>query len=259
MEIVVLGIIQGLTEWFPVSSTGHLKVAEYFLGEHISLLFDFTLHLGTLIVTLLFFRKDIAGIFRALVHLDFTTEHGRLIPLIVVGTIPAGIIGVLLYEPVNLIFQDILPAAIGFLLCGVILFSVRYSHESTDTISYSAAAIIGIAEGIAVIPGVSRSGVTIAVALLLGIKRGKAFKFSFLLSIPAVIGALGYSSLQRFSDFAFLGLSWPEVVIGIATTTVVGYFALKLFWRIIDYKKFHLFALYCWLIGASLLLFSLYR
>jgi undecaprenyl-diphosphatase len=257
IKTIILGIIQGLTEWLPISSTGHLKIAEHFMNEKIPLLFDFILHIGTLIVILLFFRRDIKNILSALVHLDFKTEHGKLIPLIVVGSIPAGIIGIILNEPVSTAFQNILPIAVAFVLCGIMVYSVKFAHEKSDAIGYSTAILIGAAEGIAIIPGISRSGATIAVALLLGIGHEKAFKFSFLLSIPAILSVLGYNFVEKSSELASAGLGWSEILTGIVVAMFIGYFALKLLWNILGKKKFHLFAFYCWLLGTALIVLSL--
>ena len=257
IKTIILGIIQGLTEWLPISSTGHLKIAEHLMNEKIPLLFDFILHIGTLIVVLLFFRKDIKKMLLALVHLDFKTEHGKLIPLIIVGSIPAGIIGIILDEPVNAAFQNILPIAVAFVLCGIMLYSVKFAQEKNDTIGYSTAILVGTIEGIAIIPGISRSGTTIAVALLLGIKREKAFRFSFLLSIPAILSVLGYNFFQRSGELTSAGIGWPEIITGVVVAMFIGYFALKLVWNILAHKKFHVCAFYCWLLGTVLIVLGL--
>ena len=260
IKTIILGIIQGLTEWLPISSTGHLKLAEHFLNffsPENSLLFEFILHIGTLIVVFLFFRRDVKNIFSALVRLDFKTEHGKLIPLIVVGTIPAATIGVVLKEPVEQVFQNVLYIAMAFILCGIVLYSAKAGKEKTDNIGYLTAIIMGMAEGIAIIPGISRSGVTIAVALLIGVKREKAFKFSFLLSIPAIIGAIGYTFYKDSGTLASAGLGLTEIIAGVTAAMVVGYLALKLLWKVLAKKKFHLFAFYCWLLGVALVVFTL--
>jgi len=257
---IILGIIQGLTEWLPISSTGHLKIAEHFLKfptSENSLLFDFILHIGTLVVILFFFRSDIKNMLSALVHLDFKTEYGKLVPLIIVGTIPAAITGVALENLIEQAFQSLLPIAIAFLLCGVMLYSARDGKAKTKDMSYLTAIIVGVAEGIAIIPGLSRSGLTIAVALLLGIKREKAFKFSFLLSIPAIIGVIGYTTVKDFDKLAFAGLGWIEILAGVTAAMIVGYGALNLLWKIIAGKKFHLFAFYCWILGLILIMLVL--
>ncbi len=260
VETAILGTIQGLTEWLPISSTGHLKVAEHFLhflGTQDSLLFEFILHIGTLLVVLFFFREDIKKILTALVRLDFQTQHGKLIPLIVVGTIPAVVIGVLLEKSVEQTFQNLLPIAAAFILFGIVLYMSKVGKEEKNSIDYLTAIIIGIAEGIAIIPGVSRSGATISIALLLGLKREKAFKFSFLLSIPAIIGALGYTAYRDYGTLATVGLGWSELLVGVTVAMIVGYLTIKLLWKILAKKKFHFFAFYCWLFGIALVALSL--
>jgi undecaprenyl-diphosphatase len=137
------------------------------------------------------------------------------------------------------------------------LYSAKFAQEKNGTIGYSTALLVGAAEGIAIIPGISRSGATIAVALLLGINREKAFRFSFLLSIPAVLSVLGYNFIESSGELASAGLGWPEILTGIIVAMFVGYFALKLLWGILEKKKFHLFAFYCWLLGVALMGLSL--
>jgi undecaprenyl-diphosphatase len=257
IKAIILGIIQGLTEWLPISSTGHLKLAEHFLDLKAPILFDVILHIGTLIVILFFFRKDIKNILLALVRLDFKTENGKLIPLIIVGTIPTALIGIIFGDYIETTFESIQPIAIAFLICGTMLYSSKAGKEKTDSISYLTALIIGTAQGIAIIPGISRSGTTIAVALLLGVKREKALKFSFLLSIPAILGALGLTVYKQFDELATAGLGWIEILVGIALAMLVGYLALELLWKVLAKKKFHFFAFYCWLLGAALVVLSL--
>ncbi|MEM2971450.1 MAG: undecaprenyl-diphosphate phosphatase [Candidatus Bathyarchaeia archaeon] len=255
IKTIILGIIQGLTEWLPVSSMGHLKVAERFLnlGTQNYLLFDFILHMGTLIVVLFFFRKEIKNMLNALSRLDFKTEYGKLILLIIVGTVPATIIGILLKETVEQTFTNLQLIAIVFIVFGFVLYSAKFGKEKTDNINYSAAIIIGVAEGLTILPGFSRSGATITVALLLGIKREKAFQFSFLLSIPAIIGATGYSAYKDYGKLLSTGLGWIEILTGIIFAMCVGYFAIKLLWKILYKKKLHFFAFYCWFLGAVLM------
>jgi undecaprenyl-diphosphatase len=258
IETIILGIIQGLTEWLPISSTGHLKLFENLLHMKVPILFDVILHVGTLIVVLVFFRKEISKILSALARLDFKTEHGKMVPLIIVGVIPTALIGLIFGWLIESAFQKTLPIATAFLFCGIMLYSVKFGKEKTDSISYLTAIMIGIAQGIAIIPGISRSGATIAIALLLGIKREKAFKFSFLLSIPAILGALGYTGYTEFSGLTSVGLEWGEILAGAIAAMLVGYFALKLLWKTITKGKFHLFAFYCWILGAVLVLLSVF-
>jgi undecaprenyl-diphosphatase len=252
----LLGFIQGVTEWLPISSTGHLRITELLLGLSLPLLFDITLHVGTLIVILFFFRKDIKNIFAALAKGDFKSENGKLIPLIIVGTVPTAIIGVAFSNTIETVFSSYLPIAGAFLTCGIVLYISKTGQDQKENITYWAALAIGAAQGIALIPGISRSGFTIATALLLGVRREKAFKFSFLLSIPAVIGALCLTLYEQHEALTLVGVGWTEILVGIAVSIVVSYFALKLLWKVLADKKFYLFAFYCWLIAAILLALS---
>jgi undecaprenyl-diphosphatase len=255
LKTVILGLIQGITEWLPISSTGHLKIAEHFLNLEVPILFDVTLHMGTLIVILVFFRKDVEQVISAFSHLDFETEYGRLIPLIIVGTLPTVLIGFVFGGLIEETFKSLSSIALAFILCGVILYAAKKSKEKTDNITYLQAFLIGTAQGIAIIPGISRSGTTISIALLFGIKRKKGFRFSFLLSIPAIVGALGLTLYTQFEELT-AGLGWAEIFAGTIAAVFVGYFALKLLWKTLVKKKFHLFAFYCWFVGILLLLAS---
>jgi undecaprenyl-diphosphatase len=257
LQTIILGIIQGITEWLPISSTGHLRIAEHFLGLQVPFLFDATLHVGTLIVTLLFFHKDIKNILTALWKRDLKTENGKLIPLIIIGTIPTALIGVIFGNAIAALFSNLLPIAGAFIICGAALYCSKMGNEKKEGISYLEALAIGTAQGIAIIPGISRSGLTIAVALLLGTKREKAFKFSFLLSVPAIIGALALTLYEQHEALALAGVEWTEILVGVAVSMVIGYFAVNLLRKIIANKKFYFFAFYCWLLSIVLITLSL--
>jgi undecaprenyl-diphosphatase len=257
LQAVLLGLIQGVTEWLPISSTGHLRIAEQLLGLTLSLLFDIALHVGTLIIILFFFRKDIKLILMALVSGDFKTENGKLIPLVIVGTVPTAIIGVVLSSTIEMYFNSFLPIAGAFLTCGVVLCASKTGNEKKEHVTYISALVIGVAQGAALIPGLSRSGLTIATALMLGVRREKAFKFSFLLSVPAVLGALGLTLYEQHTMLTLVGVGWTEILLGIVVSMVVSYFALKFLWKAIAGRKFYLFAFYCWLIGVALLALNL--
>ncbi len=252
LQTIILGLIQGVTEWLPISSTGHLRLTEHFFNLNVPILFDVLLHVGTLMVTLLFFRKDVKNILVALSKRDFKTESGKLIPLIIVGAVPTALIGVVFGDAIEAFFSDLLPIAGAFVICGFVLYSSKIGKENKSSIGYLEALAIGTAQGIAIIPGLSRSGLTIAIALLLGVKREKAFNFSFLLSVPAIIGALGLTFYTQHDALAFAGVDWTEIIAGIAISMIVGYLALRLLRKIVDDKKFYLFAFYCWLLSIAL-------
>jgi len=257
IQAIILGFIQGVTEWLPISSTGHLRITEQLLGLTLPLLFDVTLHVGTLVVILLFFRKSIKLVLTALVKGDFKSEDGRLIPLIIVGTLPTALIGLVFSNTIEIVFSGLLPIAAAFFTCGIMLYLSKTGQEEKENITYLTALAIGTAQGIALIPGISRSGLTIATALLLGLRGKKAFKFSFLLSIPAVVGALGLTLYEQHEMLTLVDVGWTEILVGITISIIVSYFALKFLWNAVAGKKFYLFAFYCWLIGAILLVLSL--
>ena len=257
IQAIILGFIQGVTEWLPISSTGHLRITEQLLGLTLPLLFDVTLHVGTLAVILLFFRKDIKQILAALAKGDFRSENGKLIPLLIVGTVPTALIGLVFSNTIETYFSSYLPIAGAFITCGVVLYLSKTGREQKENITYMAVLAIGTAQGIALIPGLSRSGLTIATALLLGVRREKAFKFSFLLSVPAVIGALGLTLYEQHEVLTLVGVGWTEILVGITVSILVSYFALKLLWKALATTKFHLFAFYCWIVGTALLVLSL--
>jgi undecaprenyl-diphosphatase len=257
IQAIVLGFIQGVTEWLPISSTGHLRIAEHFLGLTVPLLFDVTLHLGTLLVTLLFFREDIKNIFVALGKGDFKSENGKLVPLIAVGTVPTALIGLVFGNALDAYFNSFLALGAGFIAGGVMLYGSKFGRERKNDITYIDALLIGTAQGLAIIPSLSRSGMTITIALLLGINREKAFKFSFLLSIPAVVGALGLTFYEQSALLTLAGIGPAEILAGVAVTVAISFLALTLLRRTLAVGKFHLFAFYCLILGAVLIALSL--
>jgi undecaprenyl-diphosphatase len=258
LQSIILGFIQGTTEWFPISSTGHLRLAEYFFKLSPPLLFDVVLHVGTLLVTLIYFRGAIKNVLSALWHRNFHTEDGKLILPIIIGSIPTAAIALLVGNDLDAYFSTLLLLGAGFLVSGIVLVATKFNTERKDTISMPVAFLIGVMQGIAIIPSISRSGFTIAVALLLGVKKELAFKFSFLLSIPAVVGALGLTLYQEHGTFALAGISGIDVAAALLVTVAVSFLALRLLWKTLTAKKFYLFAIYCFIIGAAIVVLSLF-
>jgi undecaprenyl-diphosphatase len=256
---IILGFIQGLAEWLPISSTAHLRVAEHFLGFQATPLFNVVLHAGTLGVVIFYFRHDIKAVLRALVHRDFHSENGRFIPLIIIATIPAGIIGLLysIYLADN--YQTLLIIGVTFLIGAALLYSSKYGKETKPQISYKTALLMGTAQGAASFPGLSRSGSTISTGLLSGNKREMVFKFSFLASIPAIIGDIVVEAyLQRGNFVAESTLFNPlYLAVGLAVTAVTGYIAIVLVRRLVLNKKFYYFAAYTFALGVVLIILSL--
>ena len=246
IQVLILAIIQGITEWLPISSSGHLVVAQEYFGLAPPVIFDVLLHVGTLLVVLIAFWKDIAGMLKALAQLDFASKEGKLVVFIVVGNIPTALIGFAFRDIFKSFFYNPLAVGIALLGTGCILYVSRYGKNGKE-MSYLDAFLIGIAQGIAIIPGVSRSGITIATGLLSKLRKETVFKFSFLLSIPAVIGAM-----IAESENLFLGeIDGLTMVLGVIVSMIVGYVALKLLQRLLLKERFHLFAYYCWLLGTA--------
>jgi len=258
LQSITLGLIQGTTEWLPISSTGHLRIAEYFFGLTVPLLFDVILHFGTLLVTLIFFRHEIKNVLTALYHRDFHSADGKLIIPIIVGSIPTALIGALVGNDLDIYFSTIPMLAAGFIASGIILLLSKFSTEHKDTIGIPTALLIGVMQGISIIPAVSRSGLTIAVMLLFGIKRDLAFKYSFLLSIPAVVGALVLTLYEGHDAFTLSGIGTLEIAAALIVTVAVSFLALKLLQKTLSANKFWLFSIYCFAVGAILLALSFF-
>ena len=255
---IILGLIQGFTEWLPISSTAHLRITEHFLGFQATPLFNVFLHIGTLGVVIFYFRHDIKIVLTALVHRDFHSEYGRFIPLIIVATIPTGIIGLLYDKFLADNYQTLLIIGFTFIVGAILLFCSKFGKENQIQISYRTAIVMGAAQGAASFPGLSRSGSTISTGLLKGVKREMVFKFSFLLSIPAIIGDLGVEAyLQRGNFSQGVGVSSLDLLVGLVFTVAAGYLAIVLVKKLVLSKRFHYFAAYTFALGVALIILSL--
>jgi undecaprenyl-diphosphatase len=258
LTTIILALTQGLAEWLPISSTGHLRVAEHFLGFQATPLFNVFLHVGTLGVVVFYFRSDIKLVLNALVHRDFHSEYGRFIPLIIIALIPTGIIGLLYDKFLADTYQTILIIGVTFIVGAILLFSSKFGKENQTKISYRQALVMGTAQGAASFPGLSRSGSTISSGLLQGLKREMVFKFSFLLSIPAIIGDLGVEAyLQRGTLTQGVDISPLNLLIGLVVTMIAGYASIVLVKKLVLTKRFHYFAAYTFALGVVLVVLTL--
>ncbi len=251
IETVILGIIQGLTEWLPVSSSGHLAVAKEFLGWQPPIIFFVLLHVATLFVVVAFFRKDIMSVLKAIVRRDFKSEEGMLAIFIILGTVPTAVIGYAFQNILKSFFDNLFVVGGALLATGVLLF-VSERRGSNSPLRLLDAILVGVAQGVAIIPGVSRSGATISTGLARGMKRETAFRFSFLLSIPAVLGA----TVAELGDLGSLASSVDifAVVAGMVVSMVVGYLSLKVLQKMVVQQRFHWFAFYCWAAGSFVII-----
>jgi len=254
IEVIILAIVQGVTEWLPVSSSGHLVILQQLWGLNVPVFFDVTLHVGTLIAVLVFFWKDIAKILEAVARLDFETEEGKLALYVIAGSIPTAVIGFLFQDWFEPFFSNLLAVGLAFIGTGCILYASKLTRDRNKPINYFDALLIGTAQGIALIPGVSRSGITISTGLLRRVKKEKAFQYSFLLYIPAVIGAAIATGVKEWKNLAAAELDVFSMVLGLVITAIVGYIFLKLLFKVVVKEKLHVFAYYCWTLGLIIVL-----
>jgi len=243
VDIVILGILQGITEFLPVSSSGHLVLAQYLLGiESPGNTLEVLFHIGTLFSVFYVFNKDIKSI---VISLNEKPTQ-KLVIYIIIATIPAVIIGLIFKSHIINLFSSIVPVGYALLSTGVILIlSINFKNKN-KSLSYLYSLLIGLAQAVAIIPGISRSGTTISISMLLGIPPKEAARFSFLLSIPVIIGAglLGFLELESY------GLLTPKFIItGILTSFIVGTLSLKILLKILEVGRFHFFGIYCIIAG----------
>lgn len=252
IEAIVLAMIQGLTEWLPVSSSGHLVIAQIFLDLNPPLIFDVMLHFGTLIVVIVMFRKDILDITKALVKGDFNSEEGKFTSYVIIGSVPIAIIAVTFYDVIKSLFSNLLAAGLALLVTGYILFvsEKRLGNRPLNAID---SLLIGLAQGVAIIPGISRSGLTISAGLLRKINKITAFKYSFLLSVPAILGA----TIMEVKDLVLGNVEVLPIAVGVSVSMLVGYVSLKLLQKIVLQERFHLFSYYCWVVGIIVVVLSI--
>jgi undecaprenyl-diphosphatase len=264
LQTILLGIIQGLTEFLPVSSSGHLVIFQNLLGlKEPELLLDTTLHLGTLLAVCIYFRSDLGnmvlGIWKFLFHgkapesrEETHRAYAALTWWVLIGTIPTGLMGFFFRRPFESLFGSVSLVAVMLLVTGTVVGLTRFKPGNPvkgRPFGYLVSLAIGTAQGLAIIPGISRSGATIACGLFLGLKRETAGRFSFLLSIPAIVGAM----LLQLKDARISTIDLFPLVCGFCSSAVVGLLALKVLMGMV--RKGHLayFAPYCWALGLLVL------
>jgi undecaprenyl-diphosphatase len=254
---VLLGVIQGLTEFLPVSSSGHLAVTQHFLPgfDQPGVLFDINLHLGTLMAVLIYFRSEIKLLAAGVLPGSSGTPGRRLAMMLIIGTIPAVVVGLLFGSLVEESFTQLGVVGTGLLITGTLLLvSTRWTRtdRSIESVTILDALIVGILQSTALVPGISRSGTTIIGGLSRGLSRAAAARFSFLLSIPAILGGAVY-------EFPKARLLPEEAVAnyaaGFVAALVVGYIAIAVVLRSLENRRFHLFGYYCLLVGGGVLVY----
>jgi len=251
-QAVFLAIVQGLTEFLPVSSSGHLVIFQKMFGLEPPVLFDVLVHVGTLGALVFYLRRQLMTIFDGLKGRDKNSWH--LLLMIVVGTIPAAIGGLLLESHITQIFNSLRLVGLTLLVtAGLLFFSrqLRSMNRRLKRMDWQDALFVGVFQALAILPGVSRSGSTIVAGLWRKLDREAAFQFSFLLAIPAILGAL----ILQTPALAFsLGDSLTLGLLGMLVAGVVGYFALGVLERVLKSAKLFYFGIYCLILGLLVLL-----
>ena len=272
LEAILLGILQGLTEFLPVSSSGHLVLFQHLFGlKEAELFFDVCVHLGTLVAVIIVFRHEIIKIISVLLQLVApggqkekflqkmeSEPELKMAVLIVIGSIPTAILGLLFASIADRLFSSTLIVGLMLMVTGLLLWFTRKAEThaiaaSNGHLTTAKAFVIGVVQGLAIIPGISRSGSTISTGLLLGVDRETAARYSFLLSIPAIVGAGLLSLKDGFSQTN--PVIWTSLL-GAVTAAIVGYGALKSLLHIVKKGHLYVFAPYCWLVGLLAILFS---
>jgi len=265
LDAVLLAILQGITEFLPVSSSGHLVLAQQLLNlqDPQLLTFDVFVHFGTLISVVIVFWKDILemmrSFFSAIAFFKFKEhyedkEHFRLGIAILIGSIPAGVIGLTYRQQIEDAFTDTKLVAMNLVITGLILFLTRLARPiEGKKVGIISSIVIGFAQAIAILPGISRSGSTMSAALYLKISPLQAARFSFLLSVPVIAGAALLEIVALIKHGTNIG--FLPILVGTFTAAIAGYAAIKLLLRIMEKGKFSWFSFYCLAIGILGIIF----
>lgn len=243
---MILGAVQGVTEWLPVSSSGHLALAQRLFGLEAPLAFDVLLHLGSLVVVCVFFRKELWALASGVARWE--REQVRLAALLLAASVPIALAGFFFRAFVADAFVSMRAVGLSLLFTALLLFLSRYSPARPGGLSLWKSLVVGVAQAVALLPGVSRSGSTISTGMLLGVGREDAARFSFLLFIPAIIGAT-VVELPGLAGVDGLGV----MALGAVVAAAVGFLSLGWLMRVIAEGRFSWFAAYCLVLGVVVL------
>ncbi|MEP0987007.1 undecaprenyl-diphosphate phosphatase [Ekhidna sp.] len=252
IEALILGIIQGLTEFLPVSSSGHLEIGSVLLNAQSSdnLLFAVVVHLATALATIAVFKNDIVGLLKDIFKFEWN-ESTQFATKILLSMIPVFVVAVFFKDEIETLFTgNLVLVGSMLLITGALLLFAHYKKDGNKSVGFVGALIIGIAQAFAVLPGVSRSGSTIATALILGVERSKAARFSFLMVLIPILGASLLELLDYADDTAAHTIGGSSLVIGFLAAFLSGYIACKWMITIVRKGKLTYFAIYCFIIGT---------
>lgn len=259
LESIVLGIIQGLTEFLPVSSSGHLELAKAILGDNSipkeSLAFTVVLHFATALSTIVIFRKEVLQIFRGLFQFKWN-EETQFSLKIIISMIPAAFIGVYFDDVLESLFsQQILLVGFMLFITALLLLLADKAKDTTKNVTFFNAIVIGVSQAIAVLPGISRSGATISTSVLLGIDRTKAARFSFLMVVPLIIGKMTKDIAS--GELVLSSSETIPLILGFFAAFISGLLACKWMIALVKKSKLSYFSLYCAVVGTISIIYSL--
>lgn len=262
IQAIILGIIQGITEFLPISSSGHLVVLPFFLNWQLpakeTFIFNVLVQIGTLVAVIFYFRKDLASIigefFKQLfAKTPFATHDARMGWLLIAATIPAGLAGILFADVIEEAFSSPLIAGIALLVTAALMISAEMINQNLGGIhdvTLLTALFMGVMQILAMFPGLSRSGSTISGGMMRHLRREAAGKFSFLMSIPIMLAAGGLSTYQMVTEVPNLGTFLPIMAVGFLTAMVVGYIAIRWLLKFLVNNSLIYFSIYCILLGG---------
>lgn len=273
LQAAILGIVQGLAEFLPISSSGHLALLQYFFGVESDsvLLFTVMMHVGTLVSVFIIYRKDICALLKELCYTikDLCTGKGprinanpmrRMGFMIIVATIPTAFIGLLFEDFFESLYASIVAVAMGLIFTGIILLVAERmgrSDKGPMEMKWRHAIFIGIMQGIAICPGVSRSGSTLFGGLIAGLKREFAVEFAFLISIPSILGSVILEAPDAFAGGADASMIGP-IILGVILAMISGIVAIKAMIKVVTGKRLFGFSIYVWLVAAAVLAYALF-
>ena len=272
-QAALLGIVQGLAEFLPISSSGHLALLQYFFGVEADsvLLFTVMMHVGTLVSVFIIYRKDIWMLLKELCNTirDLCTGKGprinanpmrRMGFMIIVATIPTAVIGLLFEDFFENLYTTIVAIAMGLIFTGIILLVAERMGKSDKgpmEMKWRHAVFIGIMQGIAICPGVSRSGSTLFGGLIAGLKREFAVEFAFLISIPSILGSVILEAPDAFAAGADSSMIGP-IILGVILAMISGIVAIKAMIKVVTGRRLFGFTIYVWLVAAAVLAYALF-
>ncbi|WP_420401071.1 undecaprenyl-diphosphate phosphatase [Flagellimonas sp.] len=260
IDAIILGIIQGLTEFLPVSSSGHLELGKAILGAESlpeeSLLFTVVLHFATALSTIVVFRKDVWEIIRGLFQFKWN-EETQFSLKIIISMIPAALVGFFLEDFLEVFFDGaIIIVGIMLLITAILLYLADLAKTTDKGVSYRSAFVIGMAQAVAILPGISRSGATISAAVLLGVDKSKSARFSFLMVVPLILGKMAKDILSGEIDF--VGDQAVAMGAGFIAAFIAGLAACTWMIKLVRQSKLTYFAIYCLIIGLIAIAWSIW-